>query len=185
MSSSKLPLEGIRIVDFFWIAAGPRTTRVFTILGAEVIKMESFARVDLSRGRPPFREGRTGINAGVGNNNVNVNKLSATLNMSKPEAREIAKRLVAISDIVTDNFTPHVMERWGLGYEELVKIKPDIIQISMPVMGKEGPRCHYGGYGMGITAASGINYLTGRPDRMPVGTGIAYSDAGPNPRHAT
>ncbi|MFC1989525.1 CaiB/BaiF CoA transferase family protein [Chloroflexota bacterium] len=185
MSQGKLPLRGIRIVDFYWVAAGPRSSRVFANLGAEVIKMESIARLDLSRGRPPFRKGTTGINAGLGFNNGSVDKLSATLNMSRPEAREIAKKLIAISDVVTDNYTPHVMDNWGLGYDELVKIKPDIIQISMPVMGKEGPRSHYGGYGMGITAASGINYLTGRPDRAPVGTGIAYSDAGPNPRHAT
>jgi len=115
MSQGKLPLEGIRIVDFYWVAAGPRSSRIFANLGAEVIKMESIARVDLSRGRPPFREGRTGINAGLGFNNGSVDKLSATLNMSRPEGREIAKRLIAMSDVVTDNYTPHVMDNWGLG----------------------------------------------------------------------
>ena len=180
----KLPLKGIRIADFTWVAAGPATTRIFAILGAEVIKIESNRRIDLSRGRPPFAPGKTGINAGMSFNNVSAQKLSITLNMGHPKGRELAKRLISISDIVADNFTSGVMDRWGLGYEELVKIKPDIITFSMPVMGKGGPYDEFGGYGMGIEATAGLKQIWGDPDLPPVGSGIAYPDAGPNPRHA-
>jgi crotonobetainyl-CoA:carnitine CoA-transferase CaiB-like acyl-CoA transferase len=72
----------------------------------------------------------------------------------------------------------------GLGYDALKEVKPDIIMISMPVMGNTGPRSQYGGYGMGIEAVSGLKYISGFPDKMPLGTGIAYPDSGPNPRHA-
>lgn len=179
-----LPLENIRIIDFSWVVAGPATTRVFAVLGAEVIKIESARRVDLMRGRPPFPEGKGGINVSANFINYNVNKLGVTLNMRQQKGVELAKRLIKISDITVENFGADVLDKWGLGYEEQVKIRPDIIMLSMPVMGKTGPRADFGGYGMGIQATAGINFLMGRPDRMPVGTGIAYPDAGPNPRQA-
>lgn len=179
-----LPLAGIRLTDFSWVAAGPSATRVLAVLGAEVIKIESARRIDLVRGRSPLAEGKTGINVSGSFINYNVNKMAITLNMRHPKGLEIAKRLISISDLTAENFTPGVLDKWGLGYEEQVKAKPDIIMLSMPVMGKTGPRRDFGGYGMGIQAAAGINFLMGRPDRMPVGTGIAYPDVGPNPRQA-
>ncbi len=180
----KTLLEGIRVADFSWVSAGPRGTRVLADFGAEVIKIESAGRLDLNRGRPPFAPGKRGINASGVFNNINCNKLSVTLNLRHPTACELARRIVAISDIVVDNFNPGVMQKLGLGYDDLVKVKPDIIVITMPVMGQTGPRSQYGGYGMGIEAISGLKYISGFPDEMPLGTGIAYPDAGPNPRHA-
>ena len=183
-SKNKLPLEGIRVADFSWVSAGPRGTRILCNFGAEVIKIESAGRIDLNRGRPPFTPGKKGVNASALFNNVNVDKLSVTLNLRHPKGRELAKKIVAISDIVVDNFNPGVMVKMGLGYDELVKIKPDIIVLSMPVMGETGPRSQYGGYGMGIEAISGLKHISGFPGKMPLGTGIAYPDSGPNPRHA-
>jgi len=182
--AKNLPLEGIRVADFSWVSAGPRGTKLLGNFGAEVIKIESAGRIDLNRGRPPFTPGKKGVNASAMFNNINCDKLSVTLNLRHPKGRELAKRIAAISDIVIDNFNPGVMAKMGLGYEELVEVKPDIIVISMPVMGETGPRSHYGGYGMGIEAISGLKYLSGFPDKMPLGTGIAYPDSGPNPRHA-
>ncbi|MBI2831174.1 MAG: CoA transferase [Chloroflexi bacterium] len=184
MADKKLPLEGIRVADFSWVSAGPRGTRVLGNFGAEVIKIESAGRLDLNRGRPPFMPGNRGVNATALFNNVNCDKLGITLNLRHPKGRELAKKLCAISDIVIDNFNPGVMKKMGLGYDDLIKIKPDIIVISMPVMGETGPRASYGGYGMGIEAISGLKYISGYPGKMPLGTGIAYPDSGPNPRHA-
>jgi crotonobetainyl-CoA:carnitine CoA-transferase CaiB-like acyl-CoA transferase len=183
-SKNKMPLEGIRVADFSWVSAGPRGTRVLADFGAEVIKIESAGRLDLNRGRPPFAPGKRGVNASGVFNNINCNKLSVTLNLRDPRGCELAKKIVAISDVVVDNFNPMVMQRLGLGYEDLVKVKPDIIVMTMPVMGQTGPRSQYGGYGMGIEAISGLKYISGFPDEMPLGTGIAYPDSGPNPRHA-
>ncbi len=183
-SNHKILLEGVRVADFSWVSAGPRGTRVLADFGAEVIKIESAGRLDLNRGRPPFAPGKRGINASGVFNNINCNKLSVTLNLRHPKACELARRIVAISDIVVDNFNPGVMQKLGLGYDDLVKVKPDIIVITMPVMGQTGPRRQYGGYGMGIEAISGLKYISGFPDEMPLGTGIAYPDSGPNPRHA-
>ena len=180
----KLPLEGIRVADFSWVSAGPRGTRILGNFGAEVIKIESAKRMDLNRGRPPFAAGKKGINVSGLFNNVNCDKLSVTLDLGNPKGCEIARKIVAISDIVIDNFNPGVMDRMGLGYDALTEVKPDIIVISMPVMGKTGPRSQYGGYGMGIESISGLKYISGFPDKMPLGTGIAYPDSGPNPRHA-
>lgn len=184
MNRKRLPFEGIRVLDFTWVTAGPKVTAVLGNMGAQVIKVESLRRLDLSRGRPPFPEGKSGINVSISWVLRNVGKLSITLNMSKPKAVDIAKKLISISDIVIDNMTGEVMERWGLGYENLVKIKPDIIMVRMPVMGSIGPYRDYGAYGMGVEAISGIKMISGYPDQMPVGTGEAYPDVGPNPRHA-
>jgi len=178
-----LPLKGIRVADFTWVAAGPRATRVLGNFGAEVIKVESANRLDMQRGRPPFAAGKTGVNVSGMFNNVNCDKLGVTLDLKTLRGKELAKKLVSVSDMVVDNFTPGVMERWGLGYADLVQVKPDIIVASMPVMGRTGPRCDYGGFGMGIEGVSGLRYLSGRRGQMPIGTGIAYPDAGPNPRH--
>ncbi|MFC1886877.1 CaiB/BaiF CoA transferase family protein [Thermodesulfobacteriota bacterium] len=183
-SIKRLPLEGIRVADFSWISAGPRGTRLLGNFGAEIIKVESAARIDLSRGRPPFFPGKKGINASALFNNVNVDKRSITLNVKHPKGCKLAKQLIAVSDIVVDNFNPGVMKKTGLGYDELIKVKPDIIMISMPVMGETGPRSHYGGYGMGVEAIAGLKHISGMPNKMPLGTGIAYPDNGPNPRHA-
>lgn len=177
-------MAGVRVVDFCWVTAGPMATRNLADFGAEVIKLESRTRVDLVRGYPPLSEGKTGLNVSGPFNNYNRNKLGITLNIGHPRGRDIVKRLVSISDVVSDNFTPGTMSKWGFDYERLREIKPDIIVLSMPVMGNNGPRRSFGGYGMGIAAAAGITYITGSPRRMPVGIGTAYPDAGPNPRHA-
>ncbi len=172
------PLSGLLVADFFWLIAGPATSRILSDFGADVIKVESSSRVDQIRsgGVWPAPEQRTETSRNSVFNDCNTNKRSITLNLNKPEAIEIAKQLVAQSDIVTNNFKGDRMDRWGLGYEELRRIKPDIIMLTMPVMGTTGPYLEYGANGNGVVAYGGVSMGMGFAERPPVGMGPLYSD---------
>ena len=184
-TTQELPLSGIRVVDFCWLIAGPLGTRTLAHFGAEVIKIESEVRIDTIRNGGPRPEGNTSPNIAGVFNDINTSKLSLTLDMTTPQAKEIVKRLVRTADVVTNNFSGEAMDRWGLGYDDLVKIKPDIIMLSMPVMGTTGPHRDYGGYGSHINAGAGINAISGFPGRPPVGSGSLYPDFSSNPYHAS
>ncbi len=170
------PLEGIRVADFFWLIAGPAGSRVLADFGAEVIKIESQHRWDQIResGLWPPDQSATSPNAVF--NDCNTSKLSVTLNLNDPRGVELAKELVRRCDIVTNNFTGVRMDRWGLGYDDLVKVKPDIIMLTMPVMGTTGPYRSYGANGNGVIAYAGLDTNMGFPGRPPVGMGPLYSD---------
>lgn len=157
-------LKGIRILDFTWVLAGPYATRLLADFGAEVIKIQPL----LPQEEDAFARGYY--------NTWNRNKLGITLNMSKPEGIALAKRLVAVSDAVVENFTPRVMANWGLDYERLKTIKPDIIMLSLSTMGTTGPLRDYTGFGPTIQAFSGLTYLTSYPGGPPLGPGTAYAD---------
>ena len=171
-----LPLDGIRVADFGWMIAGPATSRILADFGAEVIKIESQARLDNIRaiGIQPPGPGKIDTNAVF--NDVNTSKRSVTLNMNHPRAIELVKEIVRQSDFVTNNFTPERMARWGLGYDEIRRVKPDIIMLNMPVMGSSGPYKGYGSYGNGVIAYSGLSMNMGFPDRPPTGMAALYSD---------
>ena len=136
---SQRPLEGVRIADFTWVWAGPFATLQLAHLGAEVIRIETQHRICVTRRIPPFAEGQSGINRSGYYNQYNQGKQSVTLNLKMPEALDIAKQLVAASDVVSENFASGVMDKMGLGYEVLRQIKPDIIMISMSGYGAVGP----------------------------------------------
>ena len=163
------PLQGIRIADFSWAWAGPYATMLLALMGAEVIKIETRKRPDHSR----LRSVVTGPVAWDPDkspifNDLNLNKMAITLDLAKPQAVEIAKKLVAVSDVVVENFRPGVMGRLGLGYGTLKKIQPDIIMLSSSSMGAKGPDSKYAGYAPIFAAHSGLAHLTGYPDRRPV-----------------
>ncbi len=179
-----LPLSGIRVADFCWMIAGPLATRVLANFGAEVVRIESSARLDLIRENGPFADESGSPNVSGVFNDCNTSKLSVTVDLNTPEGIEIAKSVVSVSDIVTNNFRGDRMGRWGLGYEDLVKLKPDIIMLSMPMMGTTGVQHRYVGVGTNINALAGINGITGFADRAPVGTGSLYPDFSGNPNHA-
>ena len=181
---SKLPLEGIRIADFTWWIAGTMCTRLLATYGAEVIKIESTTQRDQVRDIPRTRPGTSGVNASHGFNGMNAGKLGITLNPKNPKGLELAKRLISISDIVADNMTWGAMERLGLGYEELVKIKPDLIVLNMPVMGPGGPYTHFSGNGEQIAASAAMHHLTGYPDSIGIAPGPVWPDWSANPYHA-
>lgn len=178
------PLAHVRIADFTWLGAGSYATKILADFGADVIKIESSERVDSLRLAAPYKDGRKGVNRSGYFADRNSSKRSVTINMKHPAALSIVRRLVLRSDVVANNFAPGVMERFGLGYEAVCEMKPDIIYLAMSMLGSDGPESSYIGYGAGIVALSGLQYLSGLPDREPAGTGTNYPDHVPNPCHA-
>ncbi|MDP2728175.1 MAG: CoA transferase, partial [Dehalococcoidia bacterium] len=162
-------LEGVRIADFSWAVAGPYSTLLLAFLGAQVIKVESRQRVDVLRKltRVLGWEDQANVDKSVEFNLVNLNKLGITLDLAHPEGVALAKRLVAASDVVVENFSPGVMENLGLGYEALRRIKPDLIMISISAAGATGPERRSLGYASIFHAAGGLAHLTGYPDSPP------------------
>lgn len=168
--------EKLRVLDFTWVLAGPSAVRYLADHGAQVIKVERRQIGDTGRHVLAFHNDERGINRSGYYTNVNRGKLSVTLNLADPRGVEMVKRLVRISDVVFENFTRGVMKRLGLDYEVLKEIKPDLIMVSMSAAGHSGPYEDYVAFGPTLQALSGITYLTGFPDRAPVGFGYSYSD---------
>lgn len=161
------PLKGIRVADFSWAWAGPYATMLLALLGAEVIKIESEARLDHVRLRALGFGLFRGADRSPFFNDLNLNKLSITLNLSQPEGVELAKRVVAVSDVVVQNMRPGVMNRLGLGYDSLSKVRADIIYLSSSACGATGPERGYVGYAPTFGALGGATYLNGYPDTPP------------------
>jgi benzylsuccinate CoA-transferase BbsF subunit len=171
------PLSGIRIADFTWVWAGPYCTLQLAHMGADVIRIETATRPCVTRMLPPWPDGKpAGLNSTGYYNQYNQGKRSLALNFSKPGALEIARRLVARSDVVTNNFAHGVMDRLGLGYEELKKIKPDIIMISLSGYGDTGPYSDYVAYGPAQVPLCGMSALTGYIGGPPMHAGYSYAD---------
>lgn len=160
----RAPLEGVRVLDFTWQAAGPFCTRLLALMGAEVIKVESRARLDIHR-RPHPVYGREEIPS---YEELLAHKKSVTLNLKHPKAVDLARKLAAESDVVIENFRPGVMDRLGLGYEVLRSVKPDLIMVSCSAAGQTGPERLYAGYAPIFGALGGLGYLTGYEDGPPV-----------------
>lgn len=168
-------LEGIRVVDFTWAALGPTTCDYLAVYGAEVIKIESQSRPDLWRIVSPFAGDKPGLDRAGLFATANVQKYSMALDLKHSSGLDIAKRLIARADIVVESYRPGAMARFGLAYEDLVKIKPDIVMLSTCMYGQSGPLAQLPGFGLTLTAASGISSLTGWPDRTPQPSG-EYTD---------
>ncbi len=165
---NKSALAGIRIADFTWVWAGPYAIMLLAYMGAEVIKIESSKRIDISR-RGSITTGQTFDNWDSSSlfNNLNLNKLGVTLDLSQPKGVELARQIVSISDVAAQNMRPGVMDKLGLGYEALVQIKPDIIMLSSSAYGGTGPYSEYTGYAPHFSAYSGLAYMAGYPDGEP------------------
>ena len=163
MTNSTAPLNGVRVADFSVHAAGPFAGMILASLGADVIKIESAARLDITR-RPHAMYGKPPSSF----EQVNASKRSVTLNLKESRALELAYDLVRISDVVLENFRPGVMDRLGLGYPQLREIKPDVIMVSLSSNGQTGPEARYAGYAPMFAALGGLGYLTGYPDGPPV-----------------
>ena len=158
-------LSGVRVLDFSRVLAGPFATRILADFGAEVIKVQSAA-----------------TSTGAEDNNsqqfhaINRNKLGITLNMNRPEAREIALRLVSESDVVLENFSPRVMENWGMDFNALQRINACLIMVRMSAMGQTGPWRNFAAYGSTVQALGGLDFLTAYAPGSPIGLGYAYAD---------
>jgi benzylsuccinate CoA-transferase BbsF subunit len=170
-----LPLTGVRVADFGWIFAVPHTTSWLGALGADVIRIESPKRPDLVRFLGAT-DGERGINRSGLYNSINFSKRSIALDLTTKGGAEVARRLVAQSDLAIENFGTGVMARFGLDYQNLRGIKPDIIMMSGTPLGQTGPRRGAIGYGPNSLAFSGISHLTGYPGGEPSGLGGTWPD---------
>ncbi|MDV2476499.1 CaiB/BaiF CoA transferase family protein [Rhodococcus zopfii] len=179
------PLSGIRIADFCWMGVGAVATRMLADFGAEVVKIEAHDRLDMPRRLPIYKgEARSygeedpnpDPNKGGLFNNYSRNKLGVTINMKTERGQQLVRQLIAASSVVTENFAPGVMEKWGLTYEELDRLSPEVIYGRMSGFGHDGPHHKYKSYGPVVQAVSGISFISGLPDREPSGWGLSYMD---------
>jgi len=160
---SRRPLEGIRVLDFTWVVAGPVATRILADQGAEVIKLE--------RKPGPLGARQTGLQG-----DLHRGKRSIAVNMGTPRGIEIARRVAQISDIVIDNFSARVMRSWGMDFASLSQVKPDIVCVSMSGLGHTGPRSNYVSYGPTLQALAGFTILMADRNGEPAGYGYSYAD---------
>ena len=167
-SGSDQAFSGLKVLEFGAGAAGPLATRYFADHGATVIRIESRKRPDFLRLYAITAEQKS-LDGSPMFATFNANKLGVTLNMKHPDARAIALRLVEWADVVAENFAPGAMDRWGLAYEDLARVKPDLVMVSTCLHGQTGPERAYPGFGGQGSALSGFNHLTGWPDREPLG----------------
>ncbi len=170
------PLAGVRILDLFWILAGPGATRMLADYGAEVIHVESTSHLDTLRVIPPYQYNNPHPEGAGAFQCANANKLGITLNLASPEGREIALELVRRSDVVTESFAPGVIERYGLGWETLRELKPDLVMISSCLLGQSGPWRDLTGFGNLAAAITGFQQLACWPGAPPAGPYAAYTD---------
>jgi crotonobetainyl-CoA:carnitine CoA-transferase CaiB-like acyl-CoA transferase len=186
----RLPLAGVRIFDFGWFLATAGGTRFLAALGAECIKVEWKGNPDSrtaamapvggraarDRATGPL-EGETDPDMGGQFNNKNTGKLGISLNIKHPKGLELAKRLIASSDVVTDGFSAGVMESWGLGYENMTSLRPDIIYVKQSGFGVKGSYGRYRMFGPTAASISGLSEMSGlREPAMPAGWGYSYLD---------
>ena len=157
------PLEGIRVADFTNMAAGPYAALMLGLLGADVIRVESQARLDIGR-RPHPLYGRFDI---PNFDHLAGHKRSITLNLKDERAVQLARELVAASDVAIENFRPGVMGRLGLGWEQLREVNPRLVMVSLSAYGQHGPDSHRPGYAPIFAAEGGLGYMTGYPDGVP------------------
>jgi benzylsuccinate CoA-transferase BbsF subunit len=170
------PFAGLRVADFAWVGVGPTVSKYLADHGAEVIRVESSTYPEALRRVGPFVDDKPGLDNSGYYANFNSSKLGMSVNLKHPRGPELVKRLIAECDVVTESFTPGTMAKFGLDYESLRQIRPDLVMISMPLYGQTGPWASYMGYGHVLQAASGYNHLTGWTDGPPIGTGVAYTD---------
>jgi crotonobetainyl-CoA:carnitine CoA-transferase CaiB-like acyl-CoA transferase len=171
-------LAGVRVLDFTWVRAGPWATRWLGAFGADIVKIEWPEHLDILRNNrttiPPGME--PGPNAPGQFADTNVNKLGLTINVRTSRGLELIKRLMTISDVVIENFSSRVMRTWGIGYDVMQQLKPDIIYVSMAGFGHTGRHHHYTTMGPSAQALSGQTFLSGLPDKPPAGWGWSYLD---------
>lgn len=169
--------DGIKVLDFGWIGVGPITARYLGDNGATVIRVESLTRFDGLRMAPPYKDAKPGLNNSQFFATFNASKMSLGLNMARPQARAIAKRLcLEWADVITEGFTPKQMREWGLHYDDLSPARPDLIMVSTCQLGQAGPYAKYAGYGNMAASLAGYYEITGWADRGPCMVYGAYTD---------
>ena len=168
--------EGIKVADFAWVGVGPITAKYLADHGATVVRVESHARPDILRQAPPWTDGQPGLDRSQFFASFNTSKHGITLDLSKPKAQELAKQLIAWADVVLESFTPKAMRNWGLDYDNLRKINPELIMLSTCQQGQTGPHALYPGFGNLMASLTGYYHISGWPDRDPAPPYGAYTD---------
>jgi crotonobetainyl-CoA:carnitine CoA-transferase CaiB-like acyl-CoA transferase len=182
-SPNKLPLEGLKVADFSWFGAGPICAENLGRFGATVVRVESESHIDGLRAVQPFATGKTGYNVSGYFNNYNAGKLDLTINLSTEMGKEMGRKLIAWCDVFVTNQTNRMIEHWGFTYDEIRKINPTVIAAYQPMQGFDGPHKDFFGFGSVLNAITGYNYLSGFPERLPMGLGTNYPDYVINPGH--
>jgi crotonobetainyl-CoA:carnitine CoA-transferase CaiB-like acyl-CoA transferase len=172
-----LPLAGVKILDLFWVLAGPTATRMLADYGAKVVRVESTRHLDTLRVTPPWQFSAPHPEGAAGFQSANANKLGITVDLASREGREVVLDLVLWADVVTESFAPGVMESRGLAWETLRELKPNLIMISSCIMGQTGPWRDFAGFGRLAVSVTGFQQLASWPARPPSGPFGAYTDA--------
>jgi len=175
-SEPEAPLAGVKIVDLFWVVAGPGATRMLADYGAIVVHVESRKRVDMARSVPPYIDAIVDPERAALFHTTNANKLALSLDLSTVEGRAVLRDLIEWADVLTESFSPGVLERMGFGYEAVKRLNPRIIMISSCLMGQTGPWRDYAGFGNLAAAVTGFHQLTGRSGEPPTGCYGPYTD---------
>jgi crotonobetainyl-CoA:carnitine CoA-transferase CaiB-like acyl-CoA transferase len=170
------PLEGIKILDLFWVLAGPGATRMLADYGATVVRVESQSRIDTLRVIPPYQFNNPHPEGAGAFQSANANKLGITLDLGSEEGKELVRELVRWADVATESFAPGVAEASGFGYDALRKLNPEIIMISSCLMGQSGPWRDFTGFGNLAASVTGFQSLASWPGRPPSGPYGAYTD---------
>jgi benzylsuccinate CoA-transferase BbsF subunit len=173
----KKPFAGIKVLDLTWAGVGPFTVNPLSFFGATVVKLEGPTRADPLRSMGPFKDGvpspETGYYFAY---SQAAKRYNITLNLSVPRGIEIAKKLVKWADVMVDNYAAGALEKWGLDYEHVKEIKPDIIMLRSCMFGHTGPLAKHHGQGFILSAQSGFDAIFGWPDRLPAGVLGAFTD---------
>jgi formyl-CoA transferase len=167
------PLDGVRVIECGSLIAGPFCGQLLGDFGAEVIKVEDPAGGDPMREWGPQKVDGLSLHWPI----IARNKKSVTANLREAAGQQLLRDLVAVSDILIENFRPGTLERWGLGYDELAAINPRLILVRVSGYGQTGPYSLRAGFGSVGEAMGGIRYVTGEPDRAPSRTGISLGDS--------
>ncbi len=175
-ANTNRPLEGLKVLDFMWVMAGPAASRVLADWGADIVRLESANRLDTARTLQPFVRNEGDPDYSGLFQNMNAGKRDLSLDMSKPEAKDVVYDLLDWCDIVTESYSPRGMKSLGFEYETLKARKPDLIMTSSCLMGQSGPHTTLAGFGTMAAAISGFFNITGWPDRSPAGPFGAYTD---------
>ena len=171
------PFKGINILDFSWAGVGPLSGGNLGYYGATIVKVESRARPDILRTLGPFKNGIFSVDRSYHFLYTQMSKrYTITLNMNNPKGMELAKKLVAWADIVIESFSTGVIEKMGLDYDHLKKIKPDIIMLRTCMHGHTGPLAHQHGQGYILTGLSGMDAVTGLPGNPVGGLYVPFTD---------
>ena len=172
MSSFKLALEGVKVLDLTQLMAGPYCTMMLADMGADVVKVEKpNGGDDTRRMGPPFIEGESAAFLGI-----NRNKRSIVIDLRSDAGRELAQRKARQSDILVQNFRPGALERMGLGYEQVREINPAIVYCTISGFGATGPYARRGGFDLVAQGMSGLMSVTGHPDGPPAKVGVPICD---------